>query len=118
LRVRLLLTVLIILLSSVPLSQERSDVFLPAETADDDGGGQVVVEYSADRRITVNSQVVPASELAARLHELYRRRKDKTMWLSASGALKYGEVMDVIDAAKGAGVGQVGVITPAMRAQR
>jgi biopolymer transport protein ExbD len=32
--------------------------------------------------------------------------------------LKYGDVMDVIDAAKGAGVGQVGVITPGMLQQR
>jgi biopolymer transport protein ExbD len=52
------------------------------------------------------------------LHEIYRRRRDKTMWLSASGTLKYGDVMDVIDAAKGAGVGQVGVITPGMLQQR
>jgi biopolymer transport protein ExbD len=114
----LLVLLIIVFLSGARLSQEGMDVLLPIETVEDDGTAQIVVEYSADRRITVNSQAVPASELGARLHEIYRARRDKTMWLSASGTLKYGDVMDVIDAAKGAGVGQVGVITPGMRQQR
>jgi biopolymer transport protein ExbD len=112
LTLKLLLIVVIVLLGSVRLSQEGIDVFLPAEAADD--GTQIVVEYSADRRISVNSQVVPASELGTRLHEIYRARRDKTMWLLAAGTLRYGDVMDVIEAAKGAGVGKVGVITPGM----
>jgi biopolymer transport protein ExbD len=107
-----------VFLSGVRLSQDGIDVFLPNETPSEDGAAQIVVEYSSEGRITVNSQVVPASELPARLHEIYRRRRDKTMWLSASGTLKYGDVMDVIDAAKGAGVGQVGIITPGMLQQR
>jgi biopolymer transport protein ExbD len=32
------------------------------------------------------------------------------------GALRYGEMVSVIDAAKGAGVERVGIITAAMRA--
>lgn len=113
--VDVLLVLLIMFLCGVRLSQEGIDVFLPFENGHVDRGTPIVIEYSADRRITVNSQSVAASELGARLHEIYRARKDKTVWLSASGSLRYGEVMEVIDAAKGAGVGQVGVITPAMR---
>jgi biopolymer transport protein TolR len=113
--VDVLLVLLIMFLCSVRLSQEGIDVFLPSERHHGDGDNQVVLEYSADRRITVNSQAVAASELGTRLHEIYRARRNKTMWLSAAGSLRYGDVMEVIDAAKGAGVGQVGVITPAMR---
>lgn len=113
--IRPLLVLLIMVLCGVRLSQEGIDVFLPGENSHGDADTQIVVEYSADRLISVNRQVVPASELGARLHQIYRGRRDKTMWLSAAGSLRYGEVMEVIDAAKGAGVGQVGVITPGMR---
>lgn len=113
--VDVLLVLLIMFLCSVRLSQEGIDVFLPSENTDDAGVTQIVLEYSADRRIMVNSQIVPASELRTRLHNIFQGRRDKTMWLSAAGTLRYGDVMDVIDAAKGAGVGQVGVITPGMR---
>ncbi|MGB2712995.1 MAG: biopolymer transporter ExbD [Vicinamibacterales bacterium] len=113
--VDVLLVLLIMFLCSVQLSQEGIDVFLPGENNHGDGDAQIVVEYSADRLISVNRQVVPASELGTRLHQIYRRRRDKTMWLSAAGSLRYGEVMAVIDAAKSAGVGQVGVITPGTR---
>ena len=110
-----LLVLLIMFLCSVRLSQEGIDVFLPYERSHVEGSTPIVVEYSADRRLTVNSEAVAASDLGARLRDIYRGRTDKTIWLLAAGSLRYGEVMDVIDAAKGAGVGKVGVITPAMR---
>ena len=37
------------------------------------------------------------------------------MFISASGSLRYGEIVDVIDAAKGAGVEKVGIVTEGMR---
>jgi biopolymer transport protein ExbD len=110
-----LLVLLIMFLTSVRLSQEGIDVFLPFESRHVEGGPPIVLEYSADRRITVNSETVAAPDLGARLREIYRARQDKTIWLLAAGSLRYGDVMEVIDAAKGAGVGKVGVITPAMR---
>jgi biopolymer transport protein ExbD len=45
-------------------------------------------------------------------------RRDKTLFISADGTLRYGEVVSVIDAAKGAGVERVGVITESMRAAK
>ena len=74
-----------------------------------------LLEYSADRRISSNKQEVSYAELGARLREIYRVRTDKTMWLLGAGTLRYGEISDVIDTAKAAGVERVGVITPEMR---
>ena len=37
------------------------------------------------------------------------------MFIAAAGTLKYGEIIDVIDAAKGAGVNKVGIVTEGMR---
>ena len=41
--------------------------------------------------------------------------KEKTMFIAGSGSLRYGEIIDVIDAAKGAGVDKVGIITEAKK---
>ena len=49
---------------------------------------------------------------------MFRNRHDKTLFLAGDGALRYGEVIRVIDMAKGAGVDRIGVITEGMRAAR
>ncbi len=37
------------------------------------------------------------------------------MFISGDGALRYGDIINVIDAAKGAGVEKVGIVTEGMR---
>ena len=37
------------------------------------------------------------------------------MFIAAAGSLTYGEIIAVIDAAKGAGVNKVGIVTEGMR---
>jgi biopolymer transport protein ExbD len=37
------------------------------------------------------------------------------MFIAAAGSLRYGDIVEVIDAAKGAGVQRVGIVTDAMR---
>jgi biopolymer transport protein ExbD len=49
------------------------------------------------------------------LRKIYEERKDKTMFIAGDGGLRYGDIVDVIDAAKGAGVEKVGIITEGMR---
>ncbi len=49
------------------------------------------------------------------LRSVFDTRMHKTLFITASGTLKYGEVMSVIDAAKGAGVQRVGIVTEGMR---
>jgi biopolymer transport protein ExbD len=46
---------------------------------------------------------------------VFDERTDKTLFITAARTLRYGEVVDVIDAAKGAGVQRVGIITDGMR---
>ena len=54
-------------------------------------------------------------DLGEMLRKIYEERKDKTMFIAADGGLRYGDIVDVIDAAKGAGVEKVGIITEGMR---
>ena len=117
LNVMLVLTIIFLL--TARLSQEGTEPSVrtggqrsqPGDSSDE----QIILEYSADRRITLNKKEVPRSELGVELRDIYRARADKTMWLLGAGTLRYGEVADVINTAKVAGVERVGVITPEMR---
>ena len=115
-----LLVLIVIFLAALPLGQRGLDINLPLETQSSAQSStdtsQIVLEYTADRRITINSQDVALGGLETRLRSIFEQRRDKTMFIAASGALTYGEIVNVIDAAKGAGVDKVGIVTDGMRA--
>jgi len=114
-----LLVLLVIFMAALPLTQRGLDINLPAEskkTTDVTPDiSQIVLQFDADKRMSVNKQDVTMQELETRLRNIYDQRKDKTMFLIAAGTLRYKDIVDVIDAAKGAGVEKVGIVTEGMR---
>jgi biopolymer transport protein ExbD len=114
-----LLVLLVIFMATLPLSQRGVDVNLPLEVNPNQQQaevlGQVVAEYTADHRLTVNHQDVSMSEAEARFRALFETRRDKTLFMIGAPAVRYGEIMRVIDAALGAGVTKVGIVTEGMR---
>ena len=113
-----LLVLLIIFMAALPLTQVGMDVNLPLETRTPSqtvDSTQVVFEYNADRSMAINKQIVRPEELQTRLREIFEVRKEKTMFIVGDPQLRYGEVIAVIDAAKGAGVDKVGIVTEGMR---
>ena len=114
-----LLVLLVIFMAALPLSQRGLDVNLPAETKSANQTqvdvSQIVIEYTADRKLSVNKQDVAIGDLEDRLRKIYEERKDKTLFIAADGGLRYGDIVEVIDAAKGAGVEKVGIVTEGMR---
>jgi biopolymer transport protein ExbD len=56
--------------------------------------------------------------LQRQLTEIYRDRRDKTLYIAGDGRLPYKKIIAVMDSAKGAGVKRLGVVTPAIRGVR
>jgi biopolymer transport protein ExbD len=115
-----LLVLLVIFMAALPLTQKGVDINLPAETKtaqqqQEVDVSQIVVEYTADRHISINKQDVTIPELTSKLRTIYEQRKDKTMFVSGAETLRYRDIMEVIDAARGAGVEKVGIVTAGMR---
>jgi biopolymer transport protein ExbD len=114
-----LLVLLVIFMATLPLAQVGLDTTLPSQTArrPDAPSSHIMLEYTADRRMSINQRPVELTELPERLTSIYQDRRDKTMFIAGSGTLRYGDIVQVIDAAKGAGVQRVGIVTEGMRRQ-
>jgi biopolymer transport protein ExbD len=112
-----LLVLLVIFMAALPLVQQGVDTHLPepAPPGVPERPVSIVIEIAADRRLTINTQPVDASDLEQRLRSVFEHRQNKTLFVSGAPALAYADVMHVIDAAKGAGVDRVGIITETMR---
>ena len=114
-----LLVLLVIFMVTLPLNQRGLDVNLPAETNTPEttavDPNQIVLNYTAEKKISVNNQDVSLGELEERLRSIFESRKEKTMFIIGAGTLRYGDIVEVIDAAKGAGVEKVGIVTEGMR---
>ena len=114
-----LLVLIVIFMAALPLTQKGLDINLPAEskkTTDvTPDVSQIVLDYTADKKISINKNDVTIPELESRLRNIFDQRKDKTMFIIGASSLRYREIIEVIDAAKGAGVEKVGIVTEGMR---
>ena len=112
-----LLVLLIIFMSTLPLTQRGLDINLPLETKTTQPRSdqtQVIVELTADRRLAVNKVAVPMANLSDYLRNLLETRTDKTMFIIGAPDVRYQEIMDIIDAGVGAGA-KIGIITEGMQ---
>jgi biopolymer transport protein ExbD len=114
-----LLVLIVIFMAALPLTQKGLDINLPAESQKkaevDPIINQIVLTYTADKKISINHEDVAPAELERRLRTIFEQRKEKTMFIIGAGKLPYRAIVEVIDAAKGAGVEKVGIVTEGMQ---
>jgi len=113
----ILLVLLIIFMVITPVRQMDLDVKVPQSQ---EGGDQskavidpsiIVVSVSDAMIIAINNEQTDIGSLGMRLQDIYSARANKNMFISAGTRLPYGDVVKIIDIAKGAGVGDIGLIT-------
>jgi biopolymer transport protein TolR len=111
----ILLVLLIIFMVITPIKQMDLDIKVPQTS---DPGAKAVadpnvilVTYSERAEIAINSEPIIIGKLHDKLHDIYSKRSNKNMFISASVKANYGDVVRIIDIAKGAGVGDVGLLT-------
>jgi len=113
-----LLVLLVIFMAALPMTQKGTDINLPLETKSAEQSSdntQIVLTMNADRTISINNQDVQMADLQTRLTEIFETRKEKTMFILGAPTLPYGHIVAAIDAARGAGVDKVGIVTEGMR---
>jgi len=113
----ILLVLLIIFMVITPVRQMDLDVKVP-QTSQDVGAvdpSVIVVSVGANFEIAINNEVTSMGNLGPKLQEIYSKRSNKNMFISASAKRPYGDVVKVIDIAKGAGVGDIGLLTEEIR---
>jgi len=111
----ILLVLLIIFMVITPVHQMDLDVKVPQPPPPDQQNtppdpSTIVVSVGESAQIAINQELVDISALGPKLQEIYSARANKNMFISASAKLPYGDVVKVIDIAKGAGVGDIGLI--------
>jgi biopolymer transport protein TolR len=114
-----LLVLLIIFMSTLPLTQRGVDINLPLETKTTQPRSdqtQVIVELTADRRLAVNKVALPMANLSDYLRNLFDGRTDKTMFIIGAPTVSYQEIVNIIDAGVGAGA-KIALVTEGMKGE-
>lgn len=117
----ILLVLLIIFMVITPVHQMDLDVKVPQSNEDNSGKppapdpSVIVVSVGESAQIAINQELTDIGSLGPKLQEIYSARANKNMFISASPKLPYGDVVKVIDIAKGAGVGDIGLLTEEIR---
>ncbi len=115
----ILLVLLIIFMVITPVRQMDLDVKVPQSSTPDQPStpdpSVIVVSVGESAQIAINQDPTDIGSLGSKLQEIYSARANKNMFISASPKLPYGDVVKVIDIAKGAGVGDIGLITEEIR---
>jgi biopolymer transport protein TolR len=111
----ILLVLLIIFMVITPIKQMDLDVKVPQTSDSKDTGAidpsVIVVSVGEAAEIAVNQERTTINDLGSKLQDIYSKRANKNMFVSASAKLPYGDVVKVIDIAKGAGVQEIGLLT-------
>jgi biopolymer transport protein ExbD len=110
----ILLVLLIIFMVITPIVQRDIEVKVPQSSGDNGPAvpdlSIIVVSISDTAQIAINGLDQTLQQLGTELQRIYSERSNKSMFISAGAKLPYGDVVRVIDIAKGAGVGDIGLV--------
>lgn len=112
----ILLVLLIIFMVIQPTTQYDLEARVPQKLRDDLPQNliiktdAIVVTIDPTGALRINQDAVMLDQLGARLFDIYSARANKNMFIQGDTSLPFGDVIRVIDIAKGSGVGDVGLM--------
>jgi len=115
-----LLVLLIIFMVITPLTPKGLDALVPqpspknAPVDPDVVARTVVVSMDAAHQVKINQDTVDIRMLGSRLEDIFKTRNDRVMFIKGDPTLPFGDVAELIDIAKGAGLDKIGLITKSL----
>jgi biopolymer transport protein TolR len=111
-----LLVLIIIFMVITPLTPKGLDTLVPqpnpnALPSQEVINRTVVVSIDAQRQIKINQESVDIRMLGSRLEDIFKTRSERVMFVRGDPTLPFGEIAEIIDIAKGAGIDKIGLIT-------
>ncbi|HTG73674.1 MAG TPA: biopolymer transporter ExbD [Terriglobia bacterium] len=94
-------------ISSVELAKTKN----PTEMTEADKEDSVLVSIARDGKFYLNQDRVNIDDLSAKVTDLVSSRLDKTIFVKGDFRAKYGDVKQVVDNLRAAGVDKIGLLT-------
>jgi biopolymer transport protein TolR len=110
--VDVVLVLLIIFLVTAPMLIRGIDVNVPrSESRNTEPDERLVVSIKKDRAVYLDEQRIEVPRLEKVLAGLKERNPTSTIYIKADQDVPYGVVIEVMDAAKKAGIDKLGMVT-------
>lgn len=111
-----MLVLLIIFMVVTPMLQKGVSVEMaqtnnPVDMTEADRDDAVLVAVTRDGKFYLGQDRVSIDELATKVSDLVSTRLDKTVYVKSDFRAKYGDVVQVVDNIRNAGVDKVGLMT-------
>ena len=118
--VDVMLVLLIIFMVTAPILQQGVNVDLPQVTVGPLTGkdDQLVVIVTRDGKVQLNDSPLKVEELQKKLAAILQVRPDREVYLRADKNVPYGKVVEVMAAARNAGVRKLGMVTEPLKDER
>jgi biopolymer transport protein TolR len=118
--VDVMLVLLIIFMVTAPILQQGVNVDLPEVTSGPLAGkdDQLVVAVTREGKIQLNDSPLKIEELGQKLTAILKVRPDREVYLRADKNVPYGKVVEVMAAARNAGVKKLGMVTEPLKEER
>jgi len=110
--VDVMMTLLIIFIIVAPMIEQGIDVSLPtAEPKRIDVADVLTISVTDNERVYLEGQRVTMEELAERLSNIHSARDDVAVMIKADEDLRYGRVIEVMDAVRAVGIVRLAMAT-------
>ena len=109
----ILLVLLIIFMAAIPSMRKAIDLQLPdpqpAQTTSTPSSNQIVLQVLPGGVYKINAEQVPGDRLGVRIKQIYDPRPEKIIFVKGDPTVKYEDVINAMDIARGSGVKVIGV---------